>query len=497
MAASFPGARWARAWLGVAGALGALAIGASPVLANVLLTRISSDPFTNTTSQHATQVEPDTFSFGNTIVSAFQSGRFTDGGGSDIGFATSTNGGSTWTNGFLTGITPYVGRGGVGGGGSFSRVSDPSVAFDRLHNVWLIASLPLNASVTGAGVIVNRSTNGGLAWGGPVTVNSDSGTDKSWTACDNTPASPFYGHCYVEWDLNSAGNLIQMSTSTDGGVTWGPKKTTASGQAGIGGQPVVQPTGTVIVPIDNANETAVGAFRSTDGGGTWTNVTTIATIRSHTEGGNLRSGPLPTAEIDGAGRVFVAWSDSRFRRRGAANDIVFSTSTDGVTWSAVTRVPIDATNSGVDHFIPGLAVDKSTTGGTAHLVLAYYFYPVSNCSQSTCQLDVGTISSTTGGASWGTATMVAGPMNVTWLASTTQGFMVGDYISASFNSSGAAHGVFAVANTPSGGVFDEAMYTTAGGIAVAGGSLVGETAAHDTVPPGINNASSHAVRTWR
>src|SRR5258708_460427 len=192
----------------------------------------------------------------------------------------------------------------------------------------------------------------------------------------------------------------------------------------MGGQPLVQPTGTVIVPIDNANETAVGAFRSTDGGGSWTDVTTIATIRTRTVAGNLRSGPLPTAEIDGAGRVFVSWEDSRFRRRGASNDIVFSSSSDGVTWSAVTRVPIDATNSGADHFIPGLAVDRTTSGGSAHLALTYYFYPVASCSQTTCQLDVGEISSTNGGTSWGAATQVAAPMTVTWLDRTTQGFLV-------------------------------------------------------------------------
>src|SRR5438132_5863245 len=67
-------------------------------LANVALTRLSTDPYTNSTSQHATQVEPDTFSFGTTIVSAFQSGRFTDGGSSNIGWATSTDSGSTWTH---------------------------------------------------------------------------------------------------------------------------------------------------------------------------------------------------------------------------------------------------------------------------------------------------------------------------------------------------------------------------------------------------------------
>src|ERR1041385_6544514 len=75
--------------------------------AQIPVTKLSTDTFTNTTSQHATEVEPDTFAFGSTIVSAFQVGRFTDGGGSNAGWATSTNNGSTWTNGFLPGTTPF------------------------------------------------------------------------------------------------------------------------------------------------------------------------------------------------------------------------------------------------------------------------------------------------------------------------------------------------------------------------------------------------------
>src|SRR5919205_623833 len=71
-----------------------------PVFASTNIRLISSDPFTNSTSQHRTQVEPDTYSFGSTIVAAFQSGRFFDGGSSDIGWATSTDGGATWTHDF-------------------------------------------------------------------------------------------------------------------------------------------------------------------------------------------------------------------------------------------------------------------------------------------------------------------------------------------------------------------------------------------------------------
>src|SRR5215472_3043582 len=51
--------------------LAALAAGAAAPVAT--LTQISTDPYTNSTSNHQTQVEPDTFAFGSTIVSAFQS----------------------------------------------------------------------------------------------------------------------------------------------------------------------------------------------------------------------------------------------------------------------------------------------------------------------------------------------------------------------------------------------------------------------------------------
>ena len=46
-------------------------IAAAPGLAAVPLTRVSTDPYTNAASQHQTEVEPDTFSFGSTIISAF------------------------------------------------------------------------------------------------------------------------------------------------------------------------------------------------------------------------------------------------------------------------------------------------------------------------------------------------------------------------------------------------------------------------------------------
>ena len=223
----------------------------------------------------------------------------------------------------------------------------------------------------------------------------------------------------------------------------------------------------MIVPITGGcNQLSLLVFTSTDGGASWSAIRHVTPIRRHVVAGGLRGGKyvLPSAEIDGAGRVYVAWQDCRFRPNCTSNDIVYSTTTDGVNWSAVTRIPIDSVSSSVDHFIPGLGVDHSTSGASAHLGLAYYYYPQTDCDFSTCQLDVGFIASTDGGATWGASTQLAGPMSLSWLAKAGGGSFVGDYISTSFSSVGRAYPVLAVANVPSGGLFDEAMYTAVGGL---------------------------------
>jgi hypothetical protein len=444
-------------------AAGVLAL-AGPAAGNVPLTKISNDTFANTTSQHATEVEPDTFSSGSTVVSAFQVGRFFDGGGTDIGFATSSDGGSTWgTSGFLHGLTATSGFPDTTGA-SFERVSDASVAFDAEDGVWLVSSIPLEpSSLLVPSVLISRSTDStGTSWNDPVSipppVANKVNLDKNWTVCDNNSGSPFYGNCYTEFDNFGQGDLEYMSTSTDGGQNWSTPVPTAGNDKGLGGQPLVQPNGTVVVPFESLNGKEA-AFESTNGGGSWARANTISSIHFAPVGGGLRTSPLPSAEIDGSGKVFVAWEDCRFRKGCTSNDIVFSTSSDGVHWSAVKRVPIDAVTSGADHFIPGLAVDKSTSGTGAHLALTYYFYPNATCPGG-CQLEVGYISSPDGGDHWGDPLQLAGPMSLSDIANTSQGPMVGDYISTSFNQNGDAITVLAVGKPHTvAQPFDEAMYS--------------------------------------
>jgi len=444
----------------------AIAVSASGSAGSGGLTQISSDPFTNSSSFHRTEVEPDTFSFGSTIVSTFQIGRFQNGGGSDIGFSTSLNGGNSWKHGFLPGLTFQVDS-----SSPYERVSDASVAFDAKHNTWLISSIPLRPNTAVPTVFVSRSTDGGLTWGNPISaVPLGTGDfDKNWSVCDNTPTSSFYGNCYTEYDNFAAGDLEQMITSHDGGLTWSAPQATADREHGLGGQPVVQPKGTVIVPFEAINGNDISAFESTNGGASWSATTIISKIVFHGVAGNLRTSPLPSAEIDGVGRVYVAWEDCRFEQACKANDIVISTSDNGTSWSPVFGVPADPAGSGVDHFIPGLAVDKATAGASAHIGLTYYYYPNGDCTVATCQLDAAFISSVDGGSTWSTTQQVAGPMQLGWLPLTSQGYMVGDYISTSF-SAGTPVPVVAIASagTPPASL-NEAMFAVQG-LSASGGS---------------------------
>jgi hypothetical protein len=454
---------------GSALAIAAVLLAAGTASAAVPLTRVSADPFTNSTSQHATEVEPDTFGHHGTVVSTFQVGRFFDGGATDIGVARSGDGGATWdAPTFLPGQT-FTANPPFGDPASpFERVSDPTVAYDAAHGVWMVSSIPLLPNLDVPTVFFSRSTDDGRTWGRPISMpppaSNSVDLDKNWTACDNHASSPFYGHCYTELDNFGDGDRELMSTSTDGGLTWSTPIQSAGHDKGLGGQPVVQPNGTVIVPYEALNG-KIEAFRSTNGGASWTKAVTVDSIRFHGVEGDLRTSPLPTAEIAADGTVFVAWEDCRYRKSCSSNDIVFSRSSDGVHWTTGARVPIDPVTSGADHFIPGLAVDPTTSGNDADLGLTYYFYPDATCTGG-CQLKAGYISSPNGGATWGDPIELTNAMSLADIAQTSQGPMVGDYISTSI-SGGRATTVVAFGGPHTGSTFDEAMYAPTSPLPIA------------------------------
>ena len=226
----------------------------------VVSRRLSVDPSTNPAGQHETSVEPDSFAWGSTVVAAYQVGRFANGGASNIGVSLSTDAGRTWKRTLLPSVTVESQP-----PGPESAASDPTVAYDAVHGVWLVGTLTIEQN--GSHVYVARSTDG-LHWSAPVNAASGPELDKDWIACDNNAASPYRGRCYAEFS-DDAKNMTVSESSDDGGLTWSaPVKAYT---ILVGTQPVILPNGTlVVVAGDYAGEDAltgsIASLRSTDGG---------------------------------------------------------------------------------------------------------------------------------------------------------------------------------------------------------------------------------------
>lgn len=397
---------------------------------------IARDPY-RAPAQHSTIAEPDSFAWGSTVVAAFQVGRFRDGGAVNIGWATSRNAGRTWRSGRLPRLTRASNP-----AGPWERASDPVVAYDAVHGTWLIAALALRSDA--AAIVVSRSSDG-VAWSAPVTVTEapmqpNLLLDKQWIACDSGPASPYRGSCYVAY---SDFRVLQMSfqASRDGGVTWerpvgapdNAGRPSMIGFAAPAPQPVVQPDGDLIVPY--YDEDRVASVSSSTGGRSFSAPVTVAPTGFRSTPG-LRAPPLPSAEIDRNGVVYVAWPDCRARPGCSRDDLVVSSSADGVTWAGPTRVP--ASSAAADYVLPGLAADPAQAG---RLALAYYR------STPDGLLDVEFRTSRNGGTTWSAPRRLnAQSLRLNWIAQ-AGGAMVGDYISTSF-AGGRAVPVFVLASRP-------------------------------------------------
>jgi len=421
----------------------------------VVSRRLSRDPYLNG-DQHETQVEPDSFAFGSTVVSTFQVGRFFDGGAANTGFATSRDAGRTWRAGYLPGLTSFSTP-----PGPVTRASDPVVAYDAAHDVWLIASLGI--SPVRDYLLVSRSRDG-VRWELPAVAArsqvAELAYDKEWVTCDNWPSSPFYGRCYLSY-TDVRGNRLATQRSTDGGLTWSPPASPAVGSGPrqlsvLGAQPAARPDGSFVVVFHAFTTEDSGSLvvtRSGDGGITFATPTRVAGIDSHRVRG-MRAPPLPSVDVDSLGRVYAAWHDCGLRPSCNGNDVVLSTSADGLVWSPPRR--ISGRGPRADSFIPGLAVEPGSAAARPRLAAVYYLYPRADCRP--CRLDVMLVRSADGGASWSAPQRLnAESMPLSWIASTTSGRMVGDYISTSW-AAGRPVSVFSLAASPRSGRFRQATF---------------------------------------
>src|SRR6202022_3711702 len=139
----------------------------------------------------------------------------------------------------------------------------------------------------------------------------------------------------------------------------------------IGGEPLVQTNGAGIMPISDCFESTVLSIRSTDGGETWSQPAFIGQEIFFGPAGNLRAPGLPSAAMDKSGKVYVTWIDCRGEGRCSLgiDDMLLSPPTKGITLTVPKRIPIIHPGSTVEVMLPGLGVDRNTSGNSAHLGL--------------------------------------------------------------------------------------------------------------------------------
>jgi hypothetical protein len=395
--------------------------------------RIHRDLFTNADSQHESEVEPDSLTVGATTVALFQVGRNRNGGAASIGFATSKDDGRTWRQGILPGLTAVSKP-----AGPSARASDPVLAYDAAHGVWLANTLALAPGVSR--LTIHRSTDG-LTWSGPIDAtvaqSQDLVHDKNWLACDNSASSPFRGRCYLAYTLIDRADQLAVQRSDDGGRTWSPAVTQQLPVTGV--VPVIQPDGKVVLTFWSGR-TGMASVTSTDGGVTLDEPVTISAL-TWRDARPFRAPPLIAAELERSGSVLTAWQDCRFRPGCAANDVVISRSADGKTWTTPVRV-----TSGRNVVLPTIGVEP----GTGRVAIAYYVIQRNG-------IDAELITSTNGTRWSAPQRLNARRMPLEWMPQTTLGRMLADYIGVSWVR-GRPLVVLALAAPPRGGELRQAIY---------------------------------------
>ena len=246
----------------------------------------------------------------------------------------------------------------------------------------------------------NKENGDPVALGGITIVdrgNSGQFVDKPWlavalpgpgaTTCTFAGNQPFLGgNVYLSYAVfvgndNNIRTKVMFARSTDCGATFSqPIKLSE-------GYPIGQGTTMTIDSISGAvyvfwrqfkNDQVPDAMimaKSVDGGQTFTKGTQVALINPFQQGTTpitFRHNAFPTAAVDAAGRVYLAWSQKGPGPGGDARIVLTVSTNGGTTWSAPT--PVDNTPPCLDpnaacrghQLMPSMTIDHG------RVVILYY-----------------------------------------------------------------------------------------------------------------------------
>jgi hypothetical protein len=296
-------------------------------------------------------------------------------GDTPLGFYTSLNGGSSWNLRCLTQ--------GIGQNGAFYS---PILGYGQ-DGVAYIGGVFEDLGYETNFVGVEHSPDG-IHWSKPVlALQAGSSAWDPWLTVDNNPGSPYLNSVYVSAAMFGAqywSYRLYVSHSNDYGITWIPKpvapgqlapQTDAYTNMAVGKDGTVYVTWMYCVAegsgVCGSKDTAYMVFsKSSDGGNTWSNPTSLATVALNNldlPNSNVYIPDRPVIGADGssgpyAGNLYVAM----YNWTGTFMQVQVVHSTDGgTTWSK--PVPVAPPSDNHDQFFPWLAVSQSGLVGVSWL----------------------------------------------------------------------------------------------------------------------------------
>ena len=334
---------------------------------------VGHDPFDSLSNNNSgsigtarfTQSETTVLAWGNNVLIGFNdSGSFTGSNNQFTGFAYSTDGGATFTDG---GMLPVSAVGDAG---------DPVMARDETTGRIYFSTLGFSSPGT---IQMWRSDDGGQTWMAPVNATpGGSSEDKQWHTVDNYGGAG-QGNVYMLSRRFGAGPGIYFFRSLDQGNTFGPNGGTLITSGAQGAYISVLPDHSILAFWYAG--TTLQMRKSTDFGVTFSAPVTVASGLAGGVNGDLaltgvrqgtataagfRSNEFPHAAVNPvSGHVYVTFANNPAGTDKA--DIFMVQSTDGgATWGAAVRVNDDLTLN--DQWQPTIAV----TPDGARVGIFYY-----------------------------------------------------------------------------------------------------------------------------
>jgi len=270
-----------------------------------------------------------------------------------IGYSYSTDGGTTWS---VSQLIPALDP-------NHPLASDPVVVSDTNGNFFVAT-----VSLTNAGaldLLVFKSTDGGATFATYYFVQGGGANDedKEWMVCDLTKgSSPYKNNLYLSWTRFGTPAGILLTKSTNGGLNWSSPVQVSSGGGVQGSNPAIGPNGEIYDVWVGGNSTndIIYFNKSTNGGTSFGTEQIIAQGLSPniTISSSGVTFPSIACDLSGGARngyLYTVWCDAR---NGDPDIFLIRSSNGGINWSTPVKVNDDATGNGKLQCWPWIAVNE-------------------------------------------------------------------------------------------------------------------------------------------